>query len=257
MNTGIGTLSAMGIARVARVTVFAVFLIVGCSWDVAARQRACCRVDTIDVLCLYTPQAAAEAGGDGVIYDRMQAFAEALTTAFAASSITARVSVVQIQAMDFGGQTDWNLLNQASFDPRVAQLRDLFGADLVAVLHEGNEGWATQAGPESGPAAGFHVVPWDAHPAMYAHEVGHNLGLFHQSDTWTTARGYCRPIEEPRFSTIMGDCSDGWVPGTPEVPKLLQFSNPDVFYNGVPTGDAAHDAAAMLHQMIPIVAGYR
>eukprot|EP00397_Hematodinium_sp_SG-2012_P036388 GEMP01039278.1.p1 GENE.GEMP01039278.1~~GEMP01039278.1.p1 ORF type:complete len:571 (-),score=97.91 GEMP01039278.1:50-1762(-) len=88
-------------------------------------------------------------------------------------------------------------------------------------------------------------------PDTFVHEAGHCLGAQHNRETFRlppedTNVGYCLP--NTLFATIMAyesTCpAHTW---KTRVTRIRYFSNPDVLYNGVPTGDArSNNAAAMI-----------
>jgi len=88
-------------------------------------------------------------------------------------------------------------------------------------------------------------------PGLFAHEAGHCLGAMH--DRYTTNsmnkkdkdynHGYCLP--NSKYATIMSikhNCP------APERQRILYYSNPDVSYEGIPTGDERHNNARMIRE---------
>lgn len=133
-------------------------------------------------------------------------------------------------------------------------LRDQLAADLVALIRPYVEGDLTCGisqfpGPELqaralSPGTGFSVTAVEAcAPLVYAHEIGHNLGLMHDRDTVVGPRGATlsygaypfsfghRQLGPPGFATIMAYDSESR-------PRLGYFSHPGTtLCGGVACGD--------------------
>ena len=88
----------------------------------------------------------------------------------------------------------------------------------------------------------------------FAHELGHNQGAHHDPDNgsgaiYSYAYGYRDPLK--KFRTVMAfNCSGGCT-------RIDYFSNPNVLYNGTPTGDAISDNARTLNETAATVAAFR
>merc|ERR1719310_41214 len=88
-------------------------------------------------------------------------------------------------------------------------------------------------------------------PGLFVHEAGHCLGAMHDRYTTTTMNkhdkkynhGYCLP--NSRYATVMSytrNCP------APKRQRILYYSNPDVRYKGIPTGDERHNNARMIRE---------
>jgi hypothetical protein len=140
-------------------------------------------------------------------------------------------------------------------------LRDRHGADLVTLLSNVS-GYCGLAYRMSSLSAGFassafSVVRHSCATGYYsfAHELGHNQGAHHDPDNasesiYDYAYGYQDPLK--KFRTVMAiKCSGG-------CPRVDHFSNPNVLYNGSPTGDATYsDNARTLNKTAATVASFR
>jgi len=138
-------------------------------------------------------------------------------------------------------------------------LRDASRADVVVLLS--NSSGACGVGYQNAPAShAFVNVHWNCATGNYtfAHEIGHVLGADHDRATASNAsypygHGYQFTLADgQRFRTIMSyDCPGGCT-------RINTWSNPDITYGGVRTGDAATaDNQRVLVQRKHVVAGFR
>ena len=149
-------------------------------------------VSEIDVLVLYTPAAAAYAGGEASMGAEVERLFGETNTAFRDSGVSARVAgwarpVSYLESQDVG--TDLELL-QGSFDgylDEVHAMRADLGADLVHLLvaftpTHSSDGSSTcgVAYPDLDRRAAFGVTLfYSGCRYTFTHELGHNLGLYH------------------------------------------------------------------------------
>lgn len=132
---------------------------------------------------------------------------------------------------------------------QVHQLRNEYSADLVVgfmyvpgcgtnCVRSSGVGWVPDKFPS--PTNGFSVTGGN-HPFLYntgVHEVGHNLGCNHHRDqegggTSDYNYGYADCSPSQCWTTIMSYRS---VCSCSNVERIGYFSNPNVLYNGIPTG---------------------
>lgn len=146
-------------------------------------------------------------------------------------------------------------------------LRDSYGADLVTLITEDNSycglAWTLNGSAEYGFSA---IASKCLANQSYAHEVGHNQGNEHDRGhladgsegyyNYSYGYNYCTN-DDNGFRDIMSyPCSSG------NGPRISNFSNPNVFYNGKPTGisenkaNAAY-AALSMSKTAAIVANFR
>lgn len=134
----------------------------------------------------------------------------------------------------------------------VHTLRDQYGADLVSLIGElsdvGGMAWmlsSTSGSPHYGFSINRVQQMWNSY--TFIHEVGHNMGNHHSRNQQGAPAGI--------FGGIF-DYSTGWrftdddslsmatvmtyAEGSTRIPY---FSNPDITYNGVPTGSYGGDYA--------------
>ena len=149
-------------------------------------------VSEIDVLVLYTPAAAAYAGGEASMRAKVELLFGETNTAFRNSGVSARVGgwsrpVSYVESQDVG--TDLRLL-RGSFDgylDEVHSMRSDLGADLVHLLvaftpTSSSDGSYTcgiaSTALQSSEAFGVTLF-YSGCRYTFTHELGHNLGLWH------------------------------------------------------------------------------
>ncbi len=237
---------------------------------------------TIDVAVFYTPAARAAAGSIEAVIDLMVA---ETNQALQDSGVQHRIQLVarsEVQYTESGDSLD-DLRRLASpsdgYLDEVHDLRDRVGADLVHLIVDELE-------PEYCGRAyiqgAFGVTERLCGGAIFAHELGHNLGLFH--DRYRVLHHESGPYPHPaygyvnqrglqpdvssssRWRTVMSygtQCDDDGL----FCSRLLRFSNPRQTWNDHPLG-VAHgtggsgltgpaDAAAVLEHTGPAVAAWR
>ena len=236
---------------------------------------------TIDIAVFYTPAARAAAGGTAAIEAEIDLLIAETNQAYAESGVQHRLVLVersQVQYTETGDSfLDIDRLEKPSDGHMdgVHALRDRTGADLVHLLFE-KKGYvgAIARGP-------FGLTCQSCGGEVFAHEVGHNMGLqhdryrVHHNEGGVSphpAHGYVNQrafaagaARSSRWRTIMSyenQCADA----DTSCSGLLRFSNPRQSYNGDPLGVAygegsgvtgPADAAAVLNATGPAVALWR
>ena len=239
---------------------------------------------TIDVAVLYTPAAREAAGGAtgiGAVVDLMIA---ETNQAYEASGVHPRLALVERSEVAYTETGDSLVDLDRLRDPsdghldEVHALRDQVGADLVHLIVGGELDVCGRA-YISGP---FGLTRRDCGGQVFAHELGHNMGLRHdryqEQDAGASLRahpayGYLNQRafaagarRSHRWRTIMAyntQCADiHAICG-----RLLRFSNPRQRYGGDALGVAYDagaagvtgpaDAAAVLDATGPAVARWR
>lgn len=249
----------------------------------------------IDVMIVYTPAAEAwalssEAGGVGIqnIINQSMAVAQ---NAIDNSKIDLEFRLVHAAKVNYtesdeGSEEDLENLTYGEI-PNVHEWRDQYKADLVAMFTDvedtGGIAWmATGNSDDADYAFSITRVQQAANTSTHAHEMGHNMGNDHarnQKDAAASAQGgifeystgwrwigndgetyiSVMAYDEPAEDDENGTDEDGNPIYGIEVDY---FSNPDITFQGVPTGSytgkyAPADAARSMREMMKTISNYR
>jgi hypothetical protein len=212
---------------------------------------------TLGVMVVYTPGARQAAGGTAGIQSEIQLAITELNQSFNNSGVQMQAQLVHSAEIAYNdeqnslGTTLSRLRGSGDgyMDP-VHTLRNQYGADVVALLVNGpgssggtvGVGYIMQTVGSYFADYAFSVTEVNfATGPSYAllHEIGHNLGAAHDRahssspGAYPYSYGYQRSTT-PRFRTIMSyNCSGVNCPTVPH------WSNPNVNYQGNPTGIAS------------------
>jgi hypothetical protein len=210
--------------------------------------------DEIDVLVLYTTNAANHAGGQAGITNLINVGVSESNTSYANSGVGQRLRLVQAAHVSYVESSNFST---NLFDLRsgvgalsgVAALRDAFGADLVTMLVHPSAPSAcgvaflmTQISTAFATSAFSVTDTGCVSPNFtFAHELGHNMGARHDwyvdggTTPFTYAHGYVNPSVGQRWRTVMAYpdmCSSLGFSCT----RVLYWANPDQRY--LPSCDA-------------------
>jgi len=206
--------------------------------------------DVIDLMVLYTAQAATNAGGSAGIANLINLGVSETNTSYANSGVSQRIRLVQTtqvgytETNDFSGNLT-NLRNGAGALSAVPSLRDTRRADLVMMLVHppaadacGIAFLMTAISSAFAPSA-YSVVDTVCVSPNYsfAHELGHNMGARHDwfVDGGVTpssyAHGHVDPTNSQRWRTIMAYPDNCTVLGF-NCTRWLFWANPDTKYLG-------------------------
>ncbi len=198
----------------------------------------------IVLMSVYTPQARAAAGGTTQMQARIQAAVDQANTAFINSNMIARYVLAHTEELSQNDSGDIvSDLNWVTSNAAVASLRDTHSADMVSLIVANGGPYCGVGWVQRNPGAGFASYAFQATDIdclfnqTLAHEHGHNMGMEHDpANAGIAPSGASYPWSfghyvNGAFRTIMS-----YDACTVSCPRVLHFSNPDVFYNGVPTG---------------------
>ena len=257
--------------------------------DLSSSSSSPASQSVVDVLVAYTPLViAAQPGGIDALRAKslvMIGIADAaLRDAGTGGARLAGTLPVEFVETTDGDSRDSETLERFTQLGTVHAALDNRAADVATLIVDENVtiGIAKLLEPQDSPVAGFSLVGRTSMAASmtFAHELGHNMGLWHD---WynSGSEGGWRPSSKGyvslagRFTTIMAydtHCID--VLGGTGCSTIAVYSNPNRDYMGFPTGvpigtstqcvpnnpdnpQCDADAASTLTETAPIVAGYR
>lgn len=232
---------------------------------------------TIDLMLVYTPSAMAHAekigGIDNVIAQAMGNSQLVLDN----SKVNINLRLVHSRMVEYQEEGNNSALDLERLTDRedgymdeVHEWRDLYGADLVGLIADvrdvGGIGWLLNR-EHGSPSYGFTVNSINYLHLTYTliHEIGHNMGCHHSRNQMTY----------PADDRALFPYSTGWrwngLSGQSYASVMTYhersigvpiFSNPDILWDGVPTGSyegryAPADNARSLKEIKHVVADYR
>ncbi len=232
----------------------------------------------IDVMVVYTPTARSKAGGTSQMQNLINLAVSETNTGYQRSGIFSSMRLVHTEEINYdeailssssGWGTALSQLTQAdNIIDNVQTLRNTYGADLVVMVVEDMTycgiGWLmTPNYTYDSDSVGYSIVSRGCATGYYSfgHETGHNMGAHHDRDHAGGGTGmydYSFGYQDPNFSfrTVMSySC-------TSYCPRINNWSNPDVYYNGKPTGVTSTasngaDNRLTLNNTAPIVSNFR
>lgn len=216
----------------------------------ATTQSASSDMKYVRVLVMYTTEALALASDmTNKVYQEINNG----NTSFKNSGINVRFELAYVgQTEDSEGNYDFSTLlskfrgTDDGFADEVHSIRERYAAD-VCVLLVYRSGYCGMARLNATKSSAFAVVKASSGCATkysFTHEIGHNAGCRHDTlvDSSTTpykyAHGYVHytGTSSTSWRTMMayGDACNG---NELRCQRIKYWSNPDVSYNGNPTGD--------------------
>jgi hypothetical protein len=233
----------------------------------------CADGSEIDVMVFYTPLARADAGGTAAIEADANLFVAEANDAYANSQIGLQINLVHLEEIDYDESGTYSGHLAALANPNdgimdyVHGLRYHHSADMVSLLvADGTYCGIAYLMPELSPAAEsamFSITTWYCGGLVFAHELGHNMGCCHvpgdgggctDAGLFSYSVGYRYYGDSgTRWRTVMA-----YSPGS----RIPNFSNPDVFWDGEPTGVPVGDPqeaenALTINQTRETIASFR
>ncbi|MCB0328022.1 MAG: hypothetical protein KDD70_00120 [Bdellovibrionales bacterium] len=222
----------------------------------------------LDVLVMYTPEAATYAGGTLAMEALIGQAISLANTSYVNSEVALQLNLVHsAQTADNEGEdfpTDLNRLQAAEdgFFDEVHALRNEHSADMVVLMRSPGEycgiGYSptTVAGLTGGNFAFSAVGSNCVLNYSFQHEVGHNLGLQHDQSNAPSTTAYeasygfrWTGTNSVQYRSVMA-----YSPGI----RVPFFSNPEIAYEGTSTGDSTlANNAATLRVVSAMAANYR
>ncbi len=212
---------------------------------------------TIDVLFVYTPGSVAK-WGIGKVENKILSAINLANQSYANSGIGVTLRLAGMSEVNYNNDTDfYTALSDLRYG-RVSQaheLRNQLGADMVTMMISGNAycglGYYSISPYEGNMFSVFNGNCVNVH--VVAHELGHNMGAHHNEEDAgmdTDYRYGYRHCFTGGYLTVMSyNCSGA--------SRVTQFSNPDIYYNDLPTGTASHNNAKQINAVRHTIAGFR
>ncbi|CAN0145382.1 unnamed protein product [Ascophyllum nodosum] len=234
----------------------------GASRRASKQGRQLLTTTTVDVMYLYTEGGKDVLGGisDAQMQTTLAAAIASANEAMTNSDIDLTLSLVYTGSLpyDEDSTSSSTVLDNVSTDDDVADLRDIYEADLVQV--------AANLGVSCGRALTFSGSSSDGYSVTnpicfnyfsHTHEMGHNFGCYHNREDTTTQTGYAHGYRycdttDP-YRTIMSyPCTEDT-----SVPRVNWFSNPDVVLLDKASGTSDNDCALAIEESMVTVSGFR
>ncbi len=219
----------------------------------------------IDVMVVYSPQAEANAGGEAGVRSRILQAITAANQAFLNSEIDTALNLVHMGQIDYVETHSmpttlaWLRANGDDALDEVHALRDQYGADLVVLVSADRDycgaGYLID-GVASNLASFAFALVRDAclSTGSLAHQIGHLMGNAHNPEHAHSAGA----SPDAHGYRLCGEFRDLMSYPCADEPRVNLFSNPDIQYQGWPTGIlGANDTARSMNDTAVTVARFQ
>jgi hypothetical protein len=222
-----------------------------------------------DVMVFFTPAALADAGSEGGMDVIVENLEVTTNEAFQNSNIDASIRIVHAAVTNYNEigvsiNTTLERLRETDdgFMDDVHPLRDDYGADMVALITTEDASGCGLASVLNHPMLQFAPFAFSVSRIdcaignlTFSHEIGHNMGCAHDAPNAgvTGAYPYSFGFQGAGFRTMMATAGG---------PRIPHYSNPNVLFQGSPTGspiDGANPAhnAMSINQLRKTIASWR
>ncbi len=223
-----------------------------------------------DLLVVYTATSATT-WGQATLESMINSAVQSANQAYVNSGVNVTLNLVGLQqvALKESGSGMQATLSALKADSTIKSLRDKLAADMVVMVSQDSD-WCGYASLNWMTFNG--VTTWDAYAVNYssclsnntlAHEVGHLQQLDHNRENGNGTSGKY-PYSYGYRKCVTGGFMDIMSYSCSGAARILQFSTPNLTYNGYATGIAyetdpanAADAARSLNDTATLVASYK
>ena len=220
--------------------------------------------ETIDILFVYTDDVARRFGGTSGAEADILSTIGLSNQRFQSSSADTRLRITSMREIEYeetgdaGEDLDALTYIDGVID-QVQDLRDVDGADLVAMSVSNMEFFAGLAwlGGEARDSE-FAIYSVTLHSQLdfaFTHEIGHNLGCAHDRENAGGA-GFRNYSFGYRYVGASGRTNRTLMAYAPGI-RMDRFSNPDIEFDGRPTGSSSEDNVRTIRETSQNVAAFR
>jgi hypothetical protein len=227
----------------------------------------------IDVLVGYTTQSKLNSGSVEAIELKIVNAVAMANQAYKNSLVNIKlrlVGMVEVPYVETGNMANALLALTDQYDTSTENLRTLretYSADLVSLISADANycglGYVMAHPDQSFSSYAVSVVHDDHYYTClgnhtFAHELGHNMGNTHNIEdssfpgAFSYSYGYRLCVADIGFRTVMSYACPGV-----SAPRIANFSNPNVYYNGLVTGTETANTSLSMNTTKDIVANFR